>query len=117
VDAARTGQAFVVEDMGSAGRWPGFARAAVHEGVQSLASVSAVGLAQVRAEAENLRAALTSRANLDRAVGIIMSQQQLNQDEGFAALSGMSQRSDRKLRDIARALVDSFGNPHTEPGK
>jgi GAF domain-containing protein len=152
VDAARTGQPFVVDDMGTESRWPAFARTAVHEGVQSslslpllvgldvigslnlyghqpftaeaqqiagvvasyggLASVSAVGLAQVRAEAENLRAALTSRATIDRAVGIIMSQQQLNQDEAFAALSKMSQHSNRKLRDIAAALVASFDERH-----
>jgi GAF domain-containing protein len=73
-----------------------------------LVSLTATALVQARAKADNLQTALVSRATIDRAVGIVMSQQGLGQEAAFDALVRLSQTSNRKLRDIATAVVASF---------
>ncbi|MGY1717663.1 GAF and ANTAR domain-containing protein [Blastococcus sp. SYSU DS0552] len=56
--------------------------------------------------AENLHVAMQSRAVIEQAKGILMAQRRCDAAEAFAILSGASQRSNRKLRDIAKAIVD-----------
>lgn len=58
-------------------------------------------------EVEDLRAALTSRPVIDQAKGILMGQHGCTADEAFEMLADASQRQNRKLRDIARGIVDS----------
>ncbi len=55
--------------------------------------------------AEQLRAAMASRATIEQAKGILMAQSGLTADEAFAVLVRASQRENRKLRDIAAELV------------
>jgi PAS domain-containing protein len=55
--------------------------------------------------AENLRVALTSRAEIDQAKGIIMARYGCSADEAFARLSTLSQRNNIKLRDLAALVV------------
>jgi GAF domain-containing protein len=55
--------------------------------------------------AENLHAAMQSRAVIEQAKGIVMAQRRVDAAEAFAILSGASQRSNRKLRDLAQAIV------------
>lgn len=55
--------------------------------------------------ADNLQRAMESRAKIEQAKGIIMATTGLDADEAFAALRDQSQRENRKLRDIATALV------------
>lgn len=55
--------------------------------------------------AQNLRAALESRAVIEQAKGIIMSERHCGPDEAFAILATLSQHSNRRLRDVAAALV------------
>ena len=66
--------------------------------------VSAV-LDALRAENEELRAALESRATIEQAKGIVMATMHCTPDEAFDLLRQQSQHENRKLRDIARDLV------------
>jgi GAF domain-containing protein len=59
-----------------------------------------------RNRAIHLDAAMRSRAVIEQAKGILMSQRRCNADTAFDMLAGASQRSNRKLRDIAQSLVD-----------
>jgi len=55
--------------------------------------------------AQHMQAAMQSRAVIEQAKGIIMAERRCTADEAFAALSKMSQDSNRKLRDVAAMLV------------
>jgi GAF domain-containing protein len=55
--------------------------------------------------AQHMEAALTSRAVIEQAKGIIMGDRRCTADEAFAILTKVSQDSNRKVRDVAAALV------------
>jgi len=57
--------------------------------------------------AEQLQQAMQSRAVIEQAKGILMAQKHCTAQEAFDLLVGASQRSNRKLRDVAQSLVDS----------
>jgi GAF domain-containing protein len=83
---------------------------AVEAGEEVAAFVAvAVGNADAYAEASTLAAqmqeAMRSRSVIDMAKGILIAQRKCTPDEAFRILSQASQRSNRKLRDIAEALV------------
>jgi GAF domain-containing protein len=56
--------------------------------------------------AEHLDRAMQSRAVIEQAKGVLMSQRRCDATEAFTILAAASQRSNRKLRDIAQAIVD-----------
>jgi GAF domain-containing protein len=56
--------------------------------------------------ADNLDIAMRTRAVIEQAKGILMSQRRCDATEAFSLLAAASQRSNRKLRDIAQAIVD-----------
>lgn len=56
-----------------------------------------------------LEKALTNRAMIDHAIGILISRSGYTPAEAFSALRTMSQRDNRKLNDVARSLVDDAG--------
>ena len=58
-------------------------------------------LRTVTAELDHLRTALVSARRIGAAIGILMGQQHLSDDDAFALLSDASQRTNRKLRDVA----------------
>jgi len=58
-------------------------------------------------EVEDLRAALVSRPIVDQAKGILVAQQHCSLDDAFAILTEASQTSNRKLRDVAQAIVQA----------
>jgi GAF domain-containing protein len=58
---------------------------------------------------EQLREALSSRAIIDQAIGVLMAQQRCSADDAFAILRRASQNRNRKLRDIASDIVTSVG--------
>jgi hypothetical protein len=60
---------------------------------------------QARDTVEHLRTALTSRAVIDQAKGILMAVRQISADDAFTLLVEQSQRENRKLRDLAVQLV------------
>lgn len=69
-----------------------------------------------REKAANLDAAMRSRAVIEQAKGILMSQRRCDASEAFTLLAAASQRSNRKLRDIAQALVDGVTGA-ADPGQ
>jgi hypothetical protein len=66
--------------------------------------------AQVLAESQRLASqlseALTSRATIDQAIGIVMSHSGATADEAFERLRAISQREKRKLAEVAKQLVE-----------
>ena len=56
--------------------------------------------------AEQLQQAMQSRAVIEQAKGILMGQRRCSAQEAFDLLVRLSQDTNRKLRDVAQALVD-----------
>lgn len=89
-----------------------FGTEAVHIGEEVADWIAvAVRNAEAHDEAQRLvadmRRAMESRAVIDMAVGIIIARQQCSPEEAFSILSRSSQNYNRKLRDLAQALVAS----------
>jgi GAF domain-containing protein len=80
----------------------------------SFASYAGVALANMhlyestRTLAEQLQTAMESRAVIEQAKGVLMAQRSCSAEEAFDVLVHLSQQSNRKLRDVAQALVDSI---------
>ncbi|PWR09239.1 histidine kinase [Micromonospora acroterricola] len=79
---------------------------------QTLAGYAAVALANAHLYestatlAQQMQAAMRGRAVIEQAKGIIMGQRRCTADQAFAILAQVSQNSNRKLREVAEALVD-----------
>lgn len=76
------------------------------------ASVVATSAAWVQGLAEEvmgLRRALTSRATIDQAKGIIMAERRCDPDQAFAVLTKLSQDTNVRVADVAAALVYKAG--------
>ncbi len=56
--------------------------------------------------ADHLDIAMRTRAVIEPAKGILISQRRCDATEAFSLLAAASQRYNRKLRDIAQAIVD-----------
>lgn len=81
----------------------------------STVSTTIADYARVRSAREvaaGLQNALENRAPIEQAKGILMALHHVDSDAAFAMLSAESQRTNRKLRDIAREFVEnaSTGN-------
>jgi GAF domain-containing protein len=66
---------------------------------------------RARELADHLKIALTSRAQIEQAKGMLMAQHGITADEAFAMLSQQSQNTNAKLRDVALSVVDSATHP------
>jgi AmiR/NasT family two-component response regulator len=65
--------------------------------------------------AEQLQQAMQSRAVIEQAKGILMGQRRCSARDAFDILVRLSQATNRKLRDVAQALVeDATGQPVVE---
>jgi GAF domain-containing protein len=64
--------------------------------------------------AQQMQAAMQSRAVIEQAKGIIIGSRHCTPDEAFAILTRLSQDTNRKLRDVATALVAS-ASPNAGP--
>jgi GAF domain-containing protein len=62
-------------------------------------------LAQTQRLATNLQSALTNRAVIDQAIGILMSRTGVTTDEAFSRLRDLSQREHTKLAEVAAEIV------------
>jgi GAF domain-containing protein len=60
--------------------------------------------------AQQMQAAMESRAIIEQAKGIIMGDRRCTADEAFAVLTKLSQDTNRKLRDVAGLLVARAAN-------
>jgi GAF domain-containing protein len=88
-----------------------FAPSAVHLGelfaIPAAISVqNAKALEHAQRLTIHLQAALTNRAVIDQALGILMSRSGYSADEAFAKIRAASQSENRKVAEIARRLVD-----------
>jgi GAF domain-containing protein len=83
---------------------------------QTFAGYAAVALANAQLYdttadlAQHMQAAMESRAVIEQAKGIIMGDRRCTADEAFRILTKISQDSNRKLRDVATALVARAAN-------
>jgi GAF domain-containing protein len=68
--------------------------------------VNAYMLWEARTLAENLEAALESKAVIEQAKGMLMAGQTIDAEEAFDVLRRASQRENVKLREIAQRLVE-----------
>ncbi|MEV4536515.1 GAF and ANTAR domain-containing protein [Asanoa sp. NPDC049518] len=64
-----------------------------------------------------MQTAMEHRAVIEQAKGIIMADRRCTPEEAFVALSRMSQDSNRKLRQIAAALVERTQSPSVQRGR
>ena len=64
-------------------------------------------LAEAQKDIDNLHAALTSQPVIEQAKGILMAHHSCGPDRAFRLLVEASQRENRKLRDVAAAVVAS----------
>jgi response regulator NasT len=65
-------------------------------------------LAAVREQAESLAEALAARKLIERAKGLLMENQGLNEQDAFARLRRASQTSGRPMRVIAEAIIETL---------
>jgi transcriptional regulator with GAF, ATPase, and Fis domain len=79
---------------------------------QALADVATIGLLQARAIrhrdtlAEQLQTALNSRVVIEQAKGVIAERRHVDMDQSFTLLRTTARTSNRRLSDLARAVVD-----------
>ena len=64
-----------------------------------------------RREVEQLQEALTSRGVIDQAKGILMARYRCGSDEAFLRLKQMSNDTNVRVRDVARALIYQVAAP------
>ncbi len=62
-------------------------------------------------EVVQLREALDTRPVIDQAKGLLIGRHGCSADEAFQMLSAASQRENRKLRDVAEAMVQGAQEP------
>ena len=72
----------------------------------AIAVQNAQVLAQTKRLAQQLQAAMTSRAVIDQALGILMSRAGSTAEEAFDRLRERSQADNAKLRDVAHRVID-----------
>jgi GAF domain-containing protein len=75
--------------------------------VVAVAVANADAHAQLGEHARNMRLAMESRAVIEQAKGVLMAQRRVTAEQAFEILREASQRYNRKLRDIARGILDS----------
>jgi GAF domain-containing protein len=81
-----------------------------------IAAPAATTLANARAYrrvsqlAEQLQEALESRAVIERAKGVVMAREGCDEDAAFGLLRRASQDHNRKVRDVAQAVVDAVAD-------
>jgi GAF domain-containing protein len=75
-------------------------------GYAAIALLNAALYAGAIDEVAQMHQALASRAGIEQAKGILMRDRRCTADEAFNILREMSARSNRKLRDVARTIID-----------
>jgi GAF domain-containing protein len=80
---------------------------------KTFASYAAVALANAHlfastaALASQMQQAMESRSTIDQAIGILMAQRRCDAKQAFDLLVRSSQAANRKLRDVAKSIVDT----------
>lgn len=63
-------------------------------------------LEDCQAEVQHLRAQVQTRSVIDQAKGLLIAKHGCTSERAFQMLTEASQRENRKLRDIAKAMVE-----------
>jgi GAF domain-containing protein len=87
----------------------GAARGLAHQAAVVLANAAAMMSTQLTNQ--HLQEALASRDLIGQAKGILMARESISADEAFDVLRRASQRSGRKLRDVATDVVAGINGP------
>jgi GAF domain-containing protein len=74
--------------------------------IVAVAVANADAHAQLGEQARNMGLAMESRAVIEQAKGVLMAQRHVDAEQAFEILREASQRYNRKLRDIARGIVE-----------
>jgi hypothetical protein len=72
-----------------------------------------MGAAIARERAQNLEIALQTNRRIGMAIGVLMGQHKLTDEQAFDALRHASQHQDRKLRDVADEVIWTGALPAT----
>jgi GAF domain-containing protein len=81
--------------------------ASLFAGQAAIVIANSVAYSSSQTVNQQLRDALASREVIGQAKGILMERERCSADEAFGFLRGVSQRTNRKLRDVAQDVVDS----------
>ena len=79
---------------------------------QALADVATIGLLQARAInrrdtlTEQLQTALNSRVLIEQAKGVLAERRHLDMEQSFTLLRSEARKTNRRLSELARAVVD-----------
>jgi AmiR/NasT family two-component response regulator len=73
----------------------------------SLVVANAVAFARHELVAAHLKDALESRDLIGQAKGVLMARRAISSEKAFAVLRDASQRTNRKLRDVAQDLIEN----------
>jgi transcriptional regulator with GAF, ATPase, and Fis domain len=90
---------------------------------QALADVATIGLLQQRAIrrrdalTEQLQAALNSRVLIEQAKGVLAERLDIGVNDAFAMLRSSARGSNRRLSELAQAIVDGSEHLTTDPYK
>jgi GAF domain-containing protein len=96
---------------------PARAQASGFAGHASGAVALALRIARQVEISEDLRMALSTRAIIDQAVGIVMAQQRCTPDGAFAVLRRASQQRNVKVHAIAARIVEGISGRPPRPGQ
>jgi GAF domain-containing protein len=77
----------------------------------AIAIGNAEAAARTAEDLSHLRTAMMSRAYIEQAKGILMERHKIKEDDAFTILTRASQRTNRKLRDVAQELVRTGALP------
>jgi len=72
----------------------------------SVTVLNALTYAEAQEQSDNMKQALASRAGIEQAKGILMGRHHCSAEEAFALLVDTASRSQRKVRDVAQAVID-----------
>ncbi|MGW3160404.1 ANTAR domain-containing protein [Streptomyces sp. NPDC001089] len=89
-------------------RWPGAFTEISEDAAVMLASHAAVALSSARTNAQ-MEQALATRHQIGEAMGILMSELRLTEDQAFTTLRRYSQDNNIKLREVARQVCEKGG--------
>ncbi|SDQ69957.1 GAF and ANTAR domain-containing protein [Quadrisphaera sp. DSM 44207] len=82
----------------------------------AVAVANAALLSSTAQLADQMRAAMSTRADIEQAKGIIVARTGCTAEEAFAVLAAQSQRTHRKVNEIAAELVaEAQGQPRRRP--
>ena len=95
---------------------PGLLAETELEGAQAMADIATISILQERALreakvlADQLQRALNSRVIIEQAKGVLAERTQVNLDDAFNMLRSYARNNNRRLHDVATAVVSSLIN-------